>query len=61
MLYHLEEKVKERTSELSATQAQLIQQEKMASLGVMVAGIGLIFWTGAFVLIRVAYRKWKGQ
>ena len=28
---------------------------------VMVAGIGLIFWTGAFVLIRVAYRKWKGQ
>lgn len=39
MLYHLEEKVKERTSELSATQAQLIQQEKMASLGVMVAGI----------------------
>lgn len=39
MLYHLEEKVKERTSELSNAQAQLIQQEKMASLGVMVAGI----------------------
>jgi len=39
MLFHLEEKVKERTSELSDAQAQLIQQEKMASLGVMVAGI----------------------
>ncbi len=39
MLFHLEEKVKERTSELSNAQAQLIQQEKMASLGVMVAGI----------------------
>lgn len=39
MLYHLEEKVKERTSELANAQAQLIQQEKMASLGVMVAGI----------------------
>ncbi len=39
MLYHLEEKVKERTSELQNAQAQLIQQEKMASLGVMVAGI----------------------
>jgi two-component system, NtrC family, sensor kinase len=39
MLFHLEEKVKERTSELQNAQAQLIQQEKMASLGVMVAGI----------------------
>lgn len=26
---------------------------------VMVAGIGLIFWTGAFVLMRMAYLKWK--
>ena len=26
----------------------------------MVAGIGLIFWTGAFVLMRMAYLKWKG-
>ncbi|MDW8307727.1 MAG: histidine kinase dimerization/phospho-acceptor domain-containing protein, partial [Leptospiraceae bacterium] len=39
MLFHLEEKVKERTHELANAQAQLIQQEKMASLGVMVAGI----------------------
>ena len=39
MLYNLEEKVKERTGELQSAQAQLIQQEKMASLGVMVAGI----------------------
>jgi len=28
---------------------------------VMVAGIGLIFWTGAFVLMRIAYLKWKGR
>ena len=27
----------------------------------MVAGIGLIFWTGALVLIRAAYSKWKGR
>lgn len=27
----------------------------------MVAGIGLIFWTGALVLLRVAYSKWKGR
>lgn len=26
----------------------------------MVTGIGLIFWTGAFVLMRMAYLKWKG-
>jgi two-component system, NtrC family, sensor kinase len=35
----LEQKVKERTRELEETQAQLIMSEKMASLGVMVAGI----------------------
>ncbi|MCE9501130.1 MAG: GHKL domain-containing protein, partial [Leptospira sp.] len=35
----LEAKVKERTRELEDTQAQLIMSEKMASLGVMVAGI----------------------
>lgn len=27
----------------------------------MVAGIGLVFWTGALVLLRVAYSKWKGR
>lgn len=36
---NLEEKVKERTEELEETQGQLIHNEKMASLGVMVAGI----------------------
>lgn len=36
---NLEEKVKERTEELKEAQGQLIHNEKMASLGVMVAGI----------------------
>ena len=35
----LEEKVKARTAELRAAQAQLVHQEKMSSLGRMVAGI----------------------
>ncbi|WP_411823720.1 sensor histidine kinase [Leptospira sp. 'Mane'] len=35
----LEAKVKERTKELEEAQAHLVQSEKMASLGVMVAGI----------------------
>ncbi|APH40131.1 GHKL domain protein [Leptospira interrogans serovar Copenhageni/Icterohaemorrhagiae] len=35
----LEEKVKIRTQELEETQSQLIMSEKMASLGIMVAGI----------------------
>ncbi|MEM7182422.1 MAG: ATP-binding protein [Spirochaetota bacterium] len=35
----LEQKVKERTRELEEAQSQLIMSEKMASLGVMVAGI----------------------
>lgn len=35
----LEQKVKDRTRELEETQAQLVMSEKMASLGVMVAGI----------------------
>ncbi|MCE9599314.1 MAG: GHKL domain-containing protein [Spirochaetia bacterium] len=39
ILGHLEEKVKERTQELESTQTQLVQSEKMASLGIMVAGI----------------------
>ncbi len=39
MLDNLEEKVKERTRELENAQSQLIHSEKMASLGVMVAGI----------------------
>ncbi len=36
---NLEQKVKERTKELEEAQAQLVMSEKMASLGVMVAGI----------------------
>lgn len=39
ILGHMEEKVKERTQELENTQTQLVQSEKMASLGIMVAGI----------------------
>lgn len=39
ILGSLEEKVRERTQELEDAQTQLIQSEKMASLGVMVAGI----------------------
>lgn len=39
ILEHLEEKVKERTRELENAQSQLVQSEKMAMLGVMVAGI----------------------
>ena len=39
VLASLEEKVRERTRELETTQSQLIQSEKMAMLGVMVAGI----------------------
>jgi len=35
----MEELVEERTSELKATQAQLIEQEKLASLGSLTAGI----------------------
>ena len=35
----LEEKIKERTLELHEAQAQITQQEKMASLGLMAAGI----------------------
>lgn len=39
ILANLEEKVQERTSELRQAQTQLVQKEKMAMLGVMVAGI----------------------
>lgn len=35
----LEEKVKERTRELEETTAQLVQSEKMASMGMLVAGV----------------------
>lgn len=35
----LEQKVKERTTALEETQSQLVMSEKMASLGIMVAGI----------------------
>lgn len=37
------------------TKASIILAQRL-----MVAGIGLIFWTGAFVLMRMAYLKWKG-
>ena len=39
ILSNLEEQVEERTRELKEAQSQLIQNEKMAMLGVMVAGI----------------------
>lgn len=39
MLQNMEEKVRERTRDLEEAQAQLVQQEKLAGLGVMVAGI----------------------
>ncbi|MCB1175789.1 MAG: histidine kinase [Leptospiraceae bacterium] len=39
ILAGLEEQVRERTRELQNAQSQLVQQEKMAMLGVMVAGI----------------------
>ncbi|MBU45033.1 MAG: hypothetical protein CMN76_17610 [Spirochaetaceae bacterium] len=39
ILEHLEEKVKERTRKLEEAQAHLVQSEKMAMLGVMIAGI----------------------
>ncbi|MCB1171243.1 MAG: hypothetical protein KDK25_12945, partial [Leptospiraceae bacterium] len=39
ILGHLEEKVRERTRRLEETQAHLVQSEKMAMLGVMIAGI----------------------
>lgn len=39
ILENLEEKVKERTRRLEETQAHLVQSEKMAMLGVMIAGI----------------------
>ncbi|MDF3820427.1 ATP-binding protein [Leptospira sp. 96542] len=46
----LEAKVKERTRELEETQAHLVQSEKMASLGVMVAGIAHEINTPAAVI-----------
>ncbi len=39
LLKNLEEKVKERTAELEKAQKNLVQQEKMATLGTMVAGV----------------------
>ncbi|MCB1304048.1 MAG: histidine kinase, partial [Leptospiraceae bacterium] len=39
ILEHLEEKVKERTRKLEEAQSHLVQSEKMAMLGVMIAGI----------------------
>ncbi len=50
ILEHLEEKVRERTSELENAQSQLVQSEKMAMLGVMVAGIAHEINTPASVI-----------
>ncbi|GBF50862.1 two component response regulator sensor histidine kinase subunit [Leptospira ryugenii] len=46
----LEAKVKERTKELEEAQSQLVQSEKMASLGIMVAGIAHEINTPAAVI-----------
>jgi signal transduction histidine kinase len=54
ILGHLEEKVRERTQELESTQSQLVQSEKMASLGVMVAGIAHEINTPASVIQAAA-------
>jgi two-component system NtrC family sensor kinase len=50
----LEAKVKERTRELEETQSQLVMSEKMASLGVMVAGIAHEINTPAGVINAAA-------
>ena len=50
ILEHLEEKVRERTRELENAQTQLVQSEKMAMLGVMVAGIAHEINTPASVI-----------
>ena len=50
ILGHLEEKVRERTRELEMAQSQLVQSEKMAMLGVMVAGIAHEINTPASVI-----------
>lgn len=50
ILEHLEEKVRERTRELEEAQSQLVQSEKMAMLGVMVAGIAHEINTPASVI-----------
>ena len=50
ILGHLEDKVQERTRELEMTQSQLVQSEKMAMLGVMVAGIAHEINTPASVI-----------
>ncbi|MEQ9366766.1 MAG: ATP-binding protein [Leptospirales bacterium] len=50
ILEHLEEKVQERTRELENAQSQLVQSEKMAMLGVMVAGIAHEINTPASVI-----------
>ncbi len=54
ILGHLEEKVRERTQELESAQFQLVQSEKMASLGVMVAGIAHEINTPASVIQAAA-------
>lgn len=50
ILGHLEEKVRERTRELESAQSQLVMSEKMAMLGVMVAGIAHEINTPASVI-----------
>ncbi|RME92044.1 MAG: hypothetical protein D6767_04000, partial [Candidatus Hydrogenedentota bacterium] len=55
----LEEKVQERTRELQEAQAQLVQSEKFASLGVMVAGIAHEVNTPAGVIRAAVENIWK--
>lgn len=50
LLRNLEEKVLERTNELQKAQKSLIQQEKMATLGTMIAGIAHEFNTPVGVI-----------
>jgi len=50
LLKNLEEKIKERTKELEQAQKSLIQQEKMATLGTMIAGIAHEFNTPVGVI-----------